>query len=186
MARVEAIYNKEDILKMYDVIDNSRDKLLFVLGITTGYRIGDILSLRKRDVLGDIIVINEEKTGKPRFVGVSPELREALDKYLWRIKDDNDFIFPSQKANKHGEYVISPTQAYRRLTMYAKRINLDVNFGCHSLRKTWAYHLYQENQDVRFLMQALNHTTQEMTLKYIGVGKQEIITKTSQLGYGIN
>lgn len=184
--RVEAIYNTEDIISMYKAMTSSRNKVLFMLGISTGYRIGDLLRLRKSDVLGDVIVVKEEqKTGKKRFVGVTAELRALLDNYLWRLEYDEDYLFPSQKANDKGEYVISTTQAYRIIKDAAKRAEIDLNVGSHTLRKTWAYHMYKKENDVAFLMDALGHSTQAMTLKYIGASQQEIVDRTANLSFGI-
>lgn len=195
MPKVEAIYKIEDVQRLYNHIKengNRRDLLLYSLGINTGYRITDILSLKKEDVLGDTITINESKTrerkdGKnrpPRTVGITAQLKQDLENYLPYIKS-GDYLFTSRRANKNGEYVISPTQAYRILNKYADEIGLDVNIGCHTLRKTWAYHMYQRYYDVAFLMRSLNHRTPEVTLLYIGASEIEIVQKTKELDFGI-
>lgn len=193
--KVEAIYEKEDVQRMYDYIKsrrNPRDFMLFSLGIATGYRISDILSLKREDVLGSVITIDEHKTkdrkdGKnkpPRVVGINSRLRKDLDDYLWRIPQGG-FLFPSQKANKDGDYVISTTQAYRILNKYAKELGLDINIGCHTLRKTWGYHMYKQYNDIALVMKSFGHSNQEVTLIYIGASKNEIIEKTSNLDFGI-
>ena len=193
--KVEAIYKLEDVQRLHSYIKDhgsKRDLLLYSLGINTGFRIKDILSLRKEDVLGDTITIDESKTkdrkdGKnkpPRVVGITPQLRRDLDDYLYLIKDGG-YIFPSTKANKNGEYVLSTTQAYRILKKYTDAIGLDVNVGCHTLRKTWGYHMYQKYNDVAFLMKAFNHTKPEITLLYIGASRVEIVEKTKNLDFGI-
>jgi len=41
--------------------------------------------------------------------------------------------------------------------------------GTHSMRKTFGYWHYQKNQDVRMLMEIFGHSTEEITLRYIGV-----------------
>ena len=193
--KVEAIYKLEDVQRLHRYIKENgskRDLLLYSLGINTGFRIKDILSLKKEDVMGDVIVRDESKTkdrkdGKnrpPRIVGITPQLKQDLDDYLYLIKD-GEYIFPSAKANKNGEYVISTTQAYRILNKYTQAIGLDVNVGCHTLRKTWGYHMYQKYNDVAFLMKAFNHSKPETTLLYIGASKVEIIDKTRNLDFGI-
>ena len=71
------------------------------------------------------------------------------------------------------------------LKKYTDAIGLDVNVGCHTLRKTWGYHMYQKYNDVAFLMKAFNHTKPEITLLYIGASKVEIVEKTKNLDFGI-
>lgn len=193
--KVEAIYDLKDVQRLYTHIKThgtKRDLVLYSLGINTGFRIKDLLSLKKKDVLGDTITVDESKTknrkdGKnkpPRTVGITPQLKQDLDKYLPYLKND-DYLFPSQRANAKGEYVISTTQAYRILTRYTQEIGLDINVGCHTLRKTWGYHMYQKYHDVAFLMKAFNHTNSATTLLYIGASRVEIVEKTKNLDFGI-
>ena len=109
--KVEAIYKLEDVQRLHRYIKENgskRDLLLYSLGINTGFRIKDILSLKKEDVMGDVIVIDESKTKDrkdcknrpPRIVGITPQLKQDLDDYLYLIKD-GEYIFPSTKANKN-------------------------------------------------------------------------------------
>jgi integrase len=193
--KVEAIYDLKDVQRLYNHIKTKgtkRDLILYSLGINTGFRIKDLLSLKKKDVLGDTITIDESKTrnrkdGKnrpPRTVGITEQLKQDLENYLPYLKND-DYLFPSRKANAQGEYVISTTQAYRILTRYTKEIGLDINVGCHTLRKTWGYHMYQKYHDVAFLMKAFNHGDTSTTLLYIGASRVEVVEKTKSLDFGI-
>jgi integrase len=193
--KVEAIYDLKDVQRLHTYIkDNGsqRDLVLYSLGINTGFRIKDILALRKEDVMGDTITIDESKTkdrkdGKnrpPRVVGITPQLKRDLENYIYMIKPGG-YLFPSTKANRQGEYVISTTQAYRILNKYTHAIGLDINVGCHTLRKTWGYHMYQKYKDVAFLMKAFNHSKESMTLLYIGASQVEIVEKTRDLDFGI-
>ena len=78
MPKVEAIYKIEDVQRLYNHIKehgNRRDLLLYSLGINTGYRITDILSLKKEDVLGDTITINEKKTREQRCSSAAGQYR---------------------------------------------------------------------------------------------------------------
>ena len=67
---------------------NPRDYLIFVFGINSGLRIGDILSLKLEDVkdgqgnLKDYLDIKEQKTGKTRKVFFNKQIKEALNYYL--------------------------------------------------------------------------------------------------------
>jgi len=67
MEYVEPIRSKKQIneMKSYLKRHNMRDYLLFVLGINSGLRISDLLSLTIGDVINaDRVVIREKKTGK--------------------------------------------------------------------------------------------------------------------------
>ncbi len=68
MNAVEPIRDIEKVekIKKYLRDRNERDYLMFYLGISTGLRIGDILSLKAGDVRGTHIKLTEQKTGKTR------------------------------------------------------------------------------------------------------------------------
>ena len=71
---VDAIRNTEDISQMKEVLrrKGSGYELLFIMGINTAMRIGDLLSLSIGDVVnasGEIteaVVLKERKTGKTK------------------------------------------------------------------------------------------------------------------------
>ena len=67
MNYVEPIRNTEDIQAMKDYLRNwnERNYILFLFGINSGLRIGDILKLKVKDVQGWYINTKEQKTGKP-------------------------------------------------------------------------------------------------------------------------
>jgi integrase len=63
----------------------------------------------------------------------------------------------------------------------AKEFSLQ-NFGCHSLRKTFGYHFYQKHKDVVTLMKIFNHSSQQTTMKYIGIEQEQIDLVIKEFG----
>ena len=63
---VDPIRDKDDIQAMKEYLRewNERNYLLFLFGINSGLRVGDILRIRVKDVQGWYIKIKEQKTGK--------------------------------------------------------------------------------------------------------------------------
>jgi integrase len=56
-----------------------------------------------------------------------------------------------------------------------KRLNVKGNYGTHSLRKTWAYLQYKFcHAPLPELMKALNHSSQSITLRYVGIQEQDM------------
>lgn len=47
------------------------------------------------------------------------------------------------------------------------------NVGTHTLRKTFGYHMYKKNKDVAMLMDILNHSSPDITLRYIGISNEQ-------------
>ena len=54
-----------------------------------------------------------------------------------------------------------------------KEIGLE-RLGCHSLRKTYGYHMYELTKDVAVLQEMLNHSDPEITKRYIGITQDKM------------
>ncbi|PTJ43060.1 tyrosine-type recombinase/integrase [Mammaliicoccus sciuri] len=173
MEYVEPIRNLEDIDNMKSALiyyGNSRNKFLFVLGINCGLRISDILNLKKSDIKDYKLRFRESKTKKLNTLPLH-HIQKEIDHYTQYL-EDNEYLFKSSRGDKP----ISRVQAYRILNQSAKSIGLD-NIGTHSLRKTFGYHYYKRTKDISLLMELFNHSSQSVTLRYIGI-HQDIINET--------
>lgn len=84
MRFVEPIRDVEQLeeFKEYLKDKSERDYLLFLMGITTGFRVSDLLMLKVRDVEGTHIKVMEQKTKKMKRVIISPDLKKVLKEYL--------------------------------------------------------------------------------------------------------
>ncbi len=170
MELVQPIKNKRDIERMKKALGNPRDRLLFIFGINSALRISDILKLKVGDVRGREVVMREQKTGKYKKFPLNDAIRKAVRDLVPANASDDDWLFPSRKGDKS----ITRVQAYRVLNAAADRAGINVEIGTHSLRKTFAYHAYKSGVDLSVLMTVLNHSSQRMTLKYIGIEQQQI------------
>lgn len=178
MEYVEPIRQLEDIEKMKSALTyygNSRNRFLFVLGINCGLRISDILNLKKSDIKNYKLRFRESKTKKLNTLPLT-HIQKDIDDYIRNLQDD-DYLFRTQRANKP----ISRVQAYRILNQSAKNIGLD-NIGTHSLRKTFGYHYYQRTKDISLLMELFNHSSQAVTLRYIGI-HQDLVNETFSINF---
>ena len=175
MELVQPIRDREQIEKVKQILKakNTRDYLLFVFGINSALRIGDLLSLRKRDVIDGRVVIKEEKTGKRKEFPLNDAIKEILKDYLPTLADD-EFLFKSRQANRNGDKVISRQQAYTILTKAFKAAGIKENCGSHTMRKTYGYWNYKKYKDVAKLQKVLNHSAPSVTLRYIGIDQEEI------------
>ncbi|MCL1941317.1 MAG: tyrosine-type recombinase/integrase [Synergistaceae bacterium] len=145
---VDAIRSIEEISEMRAFLrkKNMGHELLFVMGINTALRIGDLLSLSIGDVVGEsgeimkAICLKEQKTGKRKLVPVNESLKNALSGYLveYPHRDHSAPLFTSKKGG-----VLSRSQAWRILKAAGESAGLS-NIGTHSLRKTFGYHAYKK------------------------------------------
>lgn len=152
-----------------------RDYILFLTGINTGLRISDIVKLNRDDIrtknneMKSHIVVIEKKTKKTKRFPLCNNLFEELGEYTRNMKQ-GEYLFKSQKGENKP---ITTTQAYRILKESANRIHL-TEVGTHTMRKTFGYFHYKQYHDVALLQQIFNHSSPNITLRYIGINQDEI------------
>jgi len=176
---VDAIRSAEEISEMKDYLrrKGAGYELLFIMGINTALRIGDLLSLSVGDVIdtrgeiAQVVVLKEKKTGKFKRCPVNESLRSALIEYFAcnGTRTHTEPLFVSRKGGK-----LSRFQAWRVLKAAGESVGLK-NIGTHSLRKTFGYHVYKRyDADIGLVQKLLNHSTCGVTLRYIGIDREKM------------
>jgi integrase len=156
--------------------DKPRDLLLFTLGVNSGLRMKDLLNLRVFQVKdvpsGGFIRIGESKTKKTNTLVINGASHKVLTAYLEKAGlADDDYLFKT----RYGKQLTS-LFAGRLVARWCKKIGLEGNFGCHTLRKTWAYHMRIKFQtDWSLITERLNHSSPAITRRYLCITEGEII-----------
>lgn len=177
---VEPIRDKNLVEDIYNDLKekNERDALLFLLGIYTGLRISDILLFKVKDLQKDYYNIREQKTGKQKSYNWNPYLKRAINNYSFN-KDSEQYVFKSRQSLRP----ITRQRAYQIIKSACERHGV-YNTGTHTLRKTFGYFLYKESgKDIAMVMDILNHSNQDTTLRYIGITQVRNNKKMQELKY---
>ena len=162
-----------------------RDLLLFVLGINTGLRVSDLLSMKWSlflDRFGSIkkvnsrITIKEQKTGKTKMFIMNKSIHHAVERYLRTLKNvsKDDYIFASRSRKNGHPRSITRQYVWLLLNKYAKIVGIRESIGTHTLRKTFGYQLYKKGVSVEYIQKMLNHSSSSTTLRYIGITQEEL------------
>lgn len=153
-------------IKEYLKEKNERNYILFVMGINTGLRISDILKLKVGDVQGSHISMREMKTGKQKRIQITSSLKREL-RWFNEGRDVGEYLLKSRKGKNRP---IGRSMAYKILKSTAAEFGLD-EIGTHTLRKTYGYHMYMQTKNIALLMEIFNHSSEKVTLRYIGVNQ---------------
>ena len=159
-----------------------RDRALFVLGIYSGFRISELLSLKAKDVVqhGELVarvtVQRKSMKGKSqsRSVVLHPKAREALSPWLATLADDDPegYLFRSRKGKNRS---ISRVQAYTILRDAFNANHLSGRLATHSMRKTFANRAYENSgRDLLRTAKALGHKSVNSTISYLSFKSEEI------------
>ncbi len=177
--KVEAIRTEKDVRLIKRLLhERPRDYCLFVIGINTNLRAGDISRITVGQVRhlqpGEHFILREQKTGKLKQITVNRGVCDAVSKLLSAMSgvDDGDFLFQSQKGKNQALEVSS---IHRLVKSWCREINLKGNYGSHTLRKTFGYiHRTVHGTDIPTLMEMFNHASQKQTLAYLGIQATDV------------
>lgn len=157
-----------------------RNYALCILGLNTALRISDILRLKwgdvydftKKEYLSHISVV-EHKTGKTNQIALNFTLEETLHNYYCSQRtapSAEDYLFQSRKGQNHP---LGRSQAFRIIKEAACQSGLEQHVSCHSLRKTFGYHAWQQGIQPALLMDIYNHSSYRVTKHYLGIDQDD-------------
>jgi integrase len=93
-------------------------------------------------------------------------LKDYISKWNLRYDDWLFFSYINPARN------IDRTIAWKILKKAGRKCGLD-NIGTHTMRKTRAYHVYQQTKDIYHVMELLNHQSPRYTMRYIGITQSQ-------------
>ena len=170
----------------FDSTYEIRNRALFMLGVSTGGRISELLSLQIGDVyqnrapVTDLLFDKSIVKGKEhsRAVPVNRDGRQAIDDLIkWHRKEYRSIakarpLFPSR--NGQGGKRMSRRAAHDVLKTAFEAAGLNGKLASHSLRKSFAQRLYDRTGDIYAVQEMLGHKNIATTQKYLGVNYQNV------------
>lgn len=161
-------------------LPNLRDKCLFLLGLKTGFRISELLSIKVKDCIqyntikASITVERRNTKGKvaSRTIPLSKDIQDALKAYIVTIPHQ-EYLFESQKGNK-----LSRIQAWRVIKDAALKNKLEGKIATHSMRKSYSKKIYETSKrDLVATQRAMGHKSVQSTISYLNFYTDDDINK---------
>jgi integrase len=163
----------------------ARDYALFVLGVKSGFRISELLSLRVSDVyqyghVVDRVTVQRrhmKKKVEGRTVLLHPDAKAALANWLMQLQsggavDRDTAVFRSQKGSNRP---MSRRHAWGILHEAIVTNGLTGKLGTHAMRKTFANRVYHQlNHDLVKTQRAMGHKNINSTVAYLSFVEDEI------------
>jgi len=173
---VDPIRAEKNIKKVKRLLkDNTRDLLLFTIGINNGLRISDLLKLKVGEVRdlkpGQTLKVKETKTGQMNIIMIDKSVHKVLKKYLEEVKpSDEDYLFQSRNGNNKP---LTRETVNKMIKEWTK--SLKGNYGTHTLRKTFGY-IQRTKYGVSFevLCKRYGHSSPAITMRYLGIDDKEV------------
>jgi integrase len=159
--------------------ENYKFCLLVSIGVFTGLRISDLLTLTYSDLLNsEKFTLKEMKTKKQRSIKVNKDLKDIVSRIVSKsnITNLDQLMF----INKYGTKSIDKSYVNVKLKELIKkyRIKLDGNVSTHTFRKTLGRRVMEvnnySNESLVLLMELFGHSSMSITKRYLGIREQEI------------
>lgn len=164
-------------------LKNLRDRSLFLLGVRTGLRISELLSLTWGDVvqhgvIGDYVHVSRQNTkGKldSKTLPLGPGIKELLKTYFESIWTNKELdlgrpLFPSRQGGP-----ITRAQAHNILSGAFKNQKLTGSLGTHVMRKSFAQRIHRAmGEKIEKTQVALGHRSLSSTQSYISVDRETV------------
>lgn len=151
--------------------------LLVATGVFSGLRIGDLLRLKFSQFHGEILEIQEKKTGKSRRIKINPDLKKLVTRLQVKLgAGDESFMF----LNRYGTKPIDRSYVNIKLKEIFKKYSIHVegNVSSHLFRKSLGNRVMKlnngNNQALYLLMEMYSHSSPAITKRYLGIREREI------------
>jgi integrase len=166
------------------------EAIMILIGIDTGFRISDMLSLKYEDISTD------NEFGKPLITGYVQKKKRNETKPLSSNTLRHIETFKSWLLSLHGYTDGHIFYNYKNRKLYSrqwahKRLNIANDqgklgkrvevAGAHSLRRTAGHNIYDMTKDLRYVQALLGHDRIKQTEHYLQLDKKTALEKLTRL-----
>jgi integrase/recombinase XerD len=176
--RLPGALGREEVASLLDAPNPSerffwRDKALLEFAYASGVRVGELITLRTRDVdMGEGFATVLGKGSKERIVPVGRSALQALLVYLREVRPDlakpghNGIVFLNARGRP-----LTRMGVWKILRRYVERAGIRKRVTPHTLRHSFATHLLEGGADLAAVQEMLGHADISTTQIYTHVDR---------------
>lgn len=186
MAGKAKILSSKEIKDVFNILSTTRDRTLFAIGLYTGLRISEILTLEQDQLFttdGGIrykLILKRLKKKNTVYseIPIHPKLREILKEYAGKLAP-GIWLFPSPRAQERplsritGHNILS--SAFRTLKVEGAK--------SHSMRRSFLTSLSRSGIPLRTIQEMSGHASLGQLQEYLDVDPEDKVRAISQLRY---
>lgn len=177
MAEVQAVKKIDTVNLITHLLEVRYSKQMsdiWQIGLNLALRISDLLSIQFTDIHDDRLCIKESKTGKIANIKLNKKAI-TLIKQIQQKYPMHQYLFQSYR---NQQSINKPPKPLSRRSV-AKAFSevgeeVKVSLGTHSMRKTRGYLMYKSTNDIARVMKMLRHSSEGVTLRYIGITQDDV------------
>jgi integrase len=177
MSEVQAVKDLDKVKLISHLLERRYSKQMadvWNIGLNLALRVSDLLSIKFEDIHDDRLVVKESKTGKLANIKLNQKALDAI-KAIQVEHPDHIYLFQSYRNQQSLNRLPNPLSRRAVSTAFAMiGEEVNISLGTHSMRKTRGYHLYQSTKDIARVMKMLRHSSEGVTLRYIGITQADV------------
>ena len=173
--KLPLVMSPDETKRLLAMAGNLKVRVLLSLGYGCGLRAGEVVRLRVKhiDSAQSIIRVEQAKGRKDRHVMLSPEMLELLRQW-WKVRPtrydagvapEERWLFPGRKPGRP----MTTRQLNRLFHETAEAAGIKKAVTLHSLRHSFATHLFERGTDIRIIQALLGHDKLDTTARYTRV-----------------
>lgn len=177
MAEVQAVKKLDTVKLISHLLEIRCSKQMsdiWNIGLNLALRISDLLSIKFSDIKNDRLLIKESKTGKFASIKLNQKVLDTIQQ-IQAQHPTHTYLFQSyrnQQSLHSKPKPLSRRSVAKAFAMIGEETK--VALGTHSMRKTRGYHLYKNTKDIARVMKMLRHSSEGVTLRYIGITQDDV------------
>ncbi len=185
MAGQAKILSPKEIESVFKLLPTLRDKSLFALGIYTGLRVSEIISLKQDQVFTAagikytlVVYRLKKKNTVYSEIPIVPKLRQVLSEYK-KTLPETEWLFPSdESASGH----LTRVAAHNILSAVFRELKLE-GAKTHSMRRTMLTTLSRAGVPLRTVQDISGHSNLTQLQAYLEVHPEDKHKALSFLKY---
>lgn len=162
---------EEDLKRFFAVIEDKRDRAMFLLMLRCGLRIGEVARLQLADLFLDeeySRIVVRGKGARERGVYLSRQAETALREYLAeRPQVASEYVFLS-----YLEDGLSTTSIHNRLLKYREEAGIQIT--AHRLRHSFANDMLNADAAITSIQKLMGHRWIESTQTYVMANDKQV------------
>jgi integrase/recombinase XerD len=165
------VLSTEELQRLFLSAKTPKHRALLMTTYAAGLRVSEVVHLQLTDIESDrgLIRVNQGKGRKDRYTLLSTRLLVALRAY-WKLERPEPWLFPGQDRDNPMP-ILSAQRIYYRAKHAAQ---LQHGKGIHTLRHSFATHLFEAGVDPRTIQLLLGHRSFDTTTRYLRVARTHL------------
>ncbi len=172
--RLPTVLSPEEVTRLINSASNLFHRTLLMTLYSTAVRRSELCRLQVTDIDSQRMMIRIQGKGRhERDVPLSPKLLETLRVY-WRWMKPKTYLFPGTVHHRRADVPISTNTVWHACHSAAQAAGITKRLSPHSLRHSWATHMFDAGADLRTLQVLLGHSRLEHTLIYLHLSHKHL------------